>query len=64
VSRLFAWCEDSRVARTSRLKAGCRQDCLPHNKGRYSAAEIAWLADQSAFHERRLAIWKDREGSL
>jgi hypothetical protein len=31
---------------------------------RYSAAEIAWLADQSEFHERRLAIWKDREGSL
>jgi hypothetical protein len=30
---------------------------------RYSAAEIALLADQSAFHERRLAIWKDREGS-
>jgi fucokinase len=29
---------------------------------RYSAAEIAWLADQSAFHERRLAIWKDRAG--
>jgi fucokinase len=27
---------------------------------RYSAAEIAWLADQSAFHERRLAIWKER----
>jgi hypothetical protein len=27
---------------------------------RYSAAEIAWLADQSAFHQRRHAIWKDR----
>jgi hypothetical protein len=27
---------------------------------RYSAAEIAWLADQSAFHERRLAIWTER----
>jgi fucokinase len=29
---------------------------------RYSAAEIAWLADQSEFHERRLAIWRDRAG--
>jgi hypothetical protein len=29
---------------------------------RYSAAEIAGLADQSAFHERRLAIWKHRAG--
>jgi hypothetical protein len=27
---------------------------------RYSAAEIAWLADQTAFHERRLEIWKER----
>jgi hypothetical protein len=30
------------------------------NTRRYSAAEIAWLADQSAFHDRRLAIWKAR----
>ena len=29
---------------------------------RYSAAEIAQLADQSAFHERRLAIWKVGSG--
>jgi len=29
---------------------------------RYSAAEIAWQADQSAFYQRRLAIWKDRAG--
>ena len=26
----LAWCEDSRIARNSRLKGGCRQDCLPH----------------------------------
>jgi fucokinase len=31
-----------------------------NNTRRYSAAEIAWLADQSAFHDRRLAIWKAR----
>jgi hypothetical protein len=27
---------------------------------RYSAAEIAFLADQTAFHSRRLEIWKRR----
>jgi hypothetical protein len=27
---------------------------------RYSAAEIAVLADQQAFHSRRLEIWKRR----
>jgi len=26
----LAGCENSRMARRSRLKGGCRQDCLPH----------------------------------
>src|ERR1700735_1437105 len=29
--RALDGCEDSRIARKSRLKGGCRQDCLPHN---------------------------------
>jgi len=39
--------------------AAQKQACLAAR--RYSAAEIAWMADRSAFHER-LAIWKDRAG--
>ena len=31
-----------------------------HQAEKYSAAEIALLTDQNAFHSRRIAIWKDQ----
>jgi hypothetical protein len=30
----LAGIEDSRMSRKSRLKGGCRQDCLPHKTGK------------------------------
>jgi len=44
-------CADSRVARKSRLKAGFRQDCLPHNKCRNTRNGL------SKWHCALLPLW-------